>query len=81
MLNRDQIRVNSDKTPYEPWKGRLTSVKHLKVFGNKFYIKIKKDDLGKFDFRVDGGILPRCSSKRKGYKCNIKYTKKDSRIH
>ena len=27
ILNRAQIRVNSSKTPYEIWKGRLVTIK------------------------------------------------------
>jgi hypothetical protein len=33
------LRNNSDKNPYELWKGRPTNVKHFRVFGRKFYIK------------------------------------------
>jgi hypothetical protein len=33
------LRNNTDKTPYELWKGRPTNVKHFKVFGSKCYIK------------------------------------------
>jgi hypothetical protein len=29
------LRNNTDKTPYEIWKGRATNVKHFKVFGSK----------------------------------------------
>jgi transposase InsO family protein len=32
ILNRGHIRINSDKTPYELWKGRPTSVKHFNNF-------------------------------------------------
>jgi hypothetical protein len=35
------LRNNTDKTPYELWKGRPTNVKHFRVFGSKFYIKEK----------------------------------------
>ena len=36
-LNRGQIRVNKDKTPYELWYGRPTLVKYFKVFGSNCY--------------------------------------------
>jgi hypothetical protein len=42
ILNRGKIRVNNDKTPYELWKGRPTTVKYFKYFGSKCYIK--RDD-------------------------------------
>ena len=35
IQNRRQLRVNSDKTPYELWFGRPTSVKYFRVFGSK----------------------------------------------
>ena len=53
ILNRGQLKVNKDKTPYELWNGRPASVKHFKVFGSKCYIKRNEDDLGKFDSRTD----------------------------
>ena len=35
VQNRGQLRVNSDKTPYELWFVRPTSVKYFRVFGSK----------------------------------------------
>jgi transposase InsO family protein len=35
ILNRGQLRINSNKTPYELWFGRAPSVKYFKVFGSK----------------------------------------------
>jgi hypothetical protein len=32
ILNRGQIIVNNNKTPYELWKGRPRTVKYFKVF-------------------------------------------------
>ena len=57
ILNRRQLRVNKDKTHYELWHGRPTSVKYFKVFGSDCYIKRNEDDLGKFDSRDDEGIF------------------------
>ena len=48
---------NTDKTPYEVWKGRPTNVKHFRVFGSKCYIKREDGRMGKFDSLVDKGIL------------------------
>jgi transposase InsO family protein len=45
IQNRGMLRNNSDKTPYELWKGRPTNVKHFRVFRRKCYIK-----------REDGGL-------------------------
>jgi hypothetical protein len=60
---------NTDKTLYEIWKGRPANVKHFRVFGSKCYIKREDGRMGKFDTRVDKGILVGYSSTRKSYKC------------
>ena len=39
ILNRGQLRVNKDNTPYGLWYGRQASVKYFKVFGSNCYIK------------------------------------------
>jgi transposase InsO family protein len=69
IQNRVMFRNNTDKTPYELWKGRPTNVNHFRVFGSKCYIKREDDRMGKFDSRVDKGILVGYSSTRKEYKC------------
>jgi hypothetical protein len=61
------VRNNTDKTPYELWKGRRTNVKHFRVFGSKCYIKREDGRMGKFESRVDKGILVCYSSTRKAY--------------
>jgi hypothetical protein len=67
---------NTDKTPYELWKGRPTNVKHFRVFGSKCYIKREYGRMGNFDSRVDKGILFGYSSTRKAYKCyNLRLNK------
>jgi hypothetical protein len=70
------LRNNTDKTPYELWKGRPTNVNHFRVFGSKCYTKIEDDKIGKFDSRVDKGVLVGYSSTRKTYKCyNLRLNK------
>jgi hypothetical protein len=56
ILNRGMLKRNSDKIPYELWKGRPKNVKHFKVFGRKFYIKREDGRIGKLDSRVDNVI-------------------------
>ena len=68
ILNRVLLRNNADKTPYELWKGRPANVKHFRVFGSKCYIR-RDNRIGKFDSRIDEGILLGYSSKSKAYKC------------
>ena len=57
ILNRGQLRVNKDNTPYELWYGIPASIKYFKVFGSNCYIKRNGDDLGKFDSRTDDGVF------------------------
>jgi hypothetical protein len=76
IQNRVILRNNTDKTPYELWKGRPTNVKHFRVFGSKFYIKREDVKMRKFDSRVDKGLLVGYSSTRKTYKCyNLRLNK------
>jgi hypothetical protein len=63
------LRPNHDKTPYELWFGRPTSLKHFRVFGSKCYIKNDEDNLGKFDLRSDEGIFLGYSPNNKAYIC------------
>jgi hypothetical protein len=70
------LRNNTDKTPYKLWKGRPKNVKHFRVFGSKCYIKREYGRMGKFDSRVEKGVLVGYSSTRKAYKCyNIRLNK------
>ena len=67
IMNRGFLRSKTDKTPYKLWTGRVTNVRHFKIFGSKCYIK-REDKIGKFDSRVDEGVFVGYSSKRKAYK-------------
>jgi hypothetical protein len=76
IQNRVILRNNTEKPPYELWKGRPTNVKHFRVFGSKCYIKREYGRMGKFDSRVDKGVLVGYSSTRKAYKCyNLRLNK------
>ena len=63
------LRPNNDKTPYELWFGRHASIKHVKVFGSKCYIKNNDEHLGKYYDRADEGIFLGYSTNSKGYTC------------
>jgi hypothetical protein len=57
-------------------------VKHFRVFGSKCYIKREDGRMGKFDSRVDKGVLVGYSSIRKAYKCyNLRLNKFVERIN
>lgn len=62
------MRAKHNKTPYELWKGKPTTIKYFRIFGSPCYIK-REDNLGKFDARADEGIFLGYSSKSKAYKC------------
>jgi hypothetical protein len=51
------LKNNTDKTPYDLWKGRPTNVKYFRVFGSKSYIKREDGRMGGFDSCADKGIL------------------------
>jgi hypothetical protein len=57
IVNREQLRFNHDKTPYELWFDRPTSIKHIRFFWRNFYIKRDDHNLGKFGLRSDEGIF------------------------
>jgi transposase InsO family protein len=65
IQNRVMLRNNTDKTPYELWKGKPTNVNHFRVFGSKCYIKREYGRMGKFDSRVEKGVLVGYSRTRK----------------
>ena len=76
IQNKVMLINNTDKTPYKLWKGRLENVKHFRVFGSKCYIKREDGRMGKFDSRVDKGVLVGYSSTKKSYKCcNLRLNK------
>ena len=69
VQNNRQLKVNSDKTPYELWFGRPTQAKYFRVFGSKCYIKRDDDTLGNFESIIDEGIFLGYSSTKKAYIC------------
>jgi hypothetical protein len=82
IQNRVILRNNTDKNPCELWKGRPTNVKQFIVFGSKCYIKREDEKRGKFDCRVDKGVLVGYSSTRKAQKCyNLRLNKVVERIN
>jgi hypothetical protein len=69
ILNKAHPMPHSDKTPYELWLGKPYSIKHLKVFGSKCYIKNNDENIGKYDDRDNEGILLGYATNSKGYRC------------
>jgi hypothetical protein len=76
IQNKVMLKNNTDKMRCELWKGRPTNVKHFRFFGSKCYIKREDGKMGKFESRVDEGVLVGYSSTRKSYKCyNLRLNK------
>ena len=69
ILNRGELRINNNKTPYELWYGKSPSAKYFKVFGSRCYFKKLDEKLGKFDVRSDEGIFLGYASIMKAYIC------------
>jgi len=57
IINRVYLRPETNKTPYEIWRGKKPTVKYFRTFGNKCYILRDKENLGKFDTKSDEGIF------------------------
>jgi len=58
VMNRVLIRPILKKTPYELFNGRKLNISHLRVFGcSCFVLNNGKENLGKFDEKVDLGIF------------------------
>ncbi|KAI3672840.1 hypothetical protein L6452_38940 [Arctium lappa] len=57
-----------NKTAYELFHGRKSSIKFLHIFGCQFFILNNRDTLGKFDPKADDGIFLRYSSISKEYR-------------
>ena len=63
-------------------EGRPTNVKHFIVFGSKCHIKREDGRMGKFESRVEKGVLVGYSSTRKAYKLyNLRLNKVVERIN
>jgi hypothetical protein len=69
ILKKSHLRPHSDKTPYELWFVRPTSIKHFKIFGSKCYIKNNDENIGKYDDMFDEGIFLGYATSSKGYRC------------
>ena len=58
ILNRALIRPIHKKTPYELWHDRKSNIGYFHIFRCKcFFHNNKKDNLGKFDAKVDEGKI------------------------
>ncbi|KAJ9557555.1 hypothetical protein OSB04_012169 [Centaurea solstitialis] len=66
--NRSLIVKRFRRTPYELFRNRKPSIKHLHIFGCVCYIQNNKYNLGKLDSKCDDGIFLGYSSISKNYR-------------
>jgi hypothetical protein len=57
IINRVYLRPETNKTPYEIWRGKKPTVKYFRTFGSRCYILRDRKNLGKFDLKSDEGIF------------------------
>jgi len=75
IINRVYLRLETNKTPYEIWRGKKPTVKYFKTFGSKCYILQDRENFGKFDFKSDEGIFLGYSINSRAYRIFNKRTK------
>jgi hypothetical protein len=64
----------TNKTPYEIWRGKKPTVKFFKISGSKCYILRDRENLGKFDTKSDEGIFLGYSTNSRAYRVFKKRT-------
>ena len=67
-LNRVYFRPDSKKTPYELWSGKKSIVKYFRIFGSDCYILRDRENLEKFDAKIDRGFFLGYSSTSRAYR-------------
>jgi hypothetical protein len=74
IINMVYSRPETNKTPYEIWRGKKPTVKYFKTFGSKCYILRDRENLGKFDSKSDEGIFLGYSTNSRAYRVFNKRT-------
>ena len=74
VLNKVLVRPILKKIPYELWKNKKPNISYFKVFGCKCFILNTKDNLGKFDAKLDVGIFLGYSNSSKAFRVFNKRT-------
>jgi hypothetical protein len=74
IINRVYLRPETNKTPYEIWRGKKPTVKYFRTFGSRCYILHDRENLGKFDPKSDEGIFLGYSTNSRAYRVFNKRT-------
>jgi hypothetical protein len=74
IINRVYLRPETNKTPYEIWRGKKPTVKYFRTFRSKCYILRDRENLGKFDTKSDEGIFLGYATNSRAYRVFSKRT-------
>jgi hypothetical protein len=74
ILSIGYVRPETNKTPYEIWRGKKPTVKYFRNCGSKCYILRDRENLGKFDPKSDEGIFLGYSTNNCAYRVFNKRT-------
>jgi hypothetical protein len=74
IIDRVYLRPETNKTPYEIWRGKKPTVKYFRTFGSKCYILRDRENLRKFDPKSDEGIFLGYSTNSRAYRVFNKRT-------
>jgi len=70
------------KTPYELWRGKRSNISYFHLFGYECFILNTKDQLAKFDSKMDKGIFLGFSNTSNAYRVfNTKTLVVEESIH
>ena len=71
LLNRCPTKTVWNRTPFEAWNGRKSSVKYFKVFSNIAYAQVPKEKRHKLDESSEKSIFIRYSTMSRATGCTI----------
>jgi hypothetical protein len=74
IINTVYLRPETNKTPYEIWRGKKLTMNYFKTFGSKCYTLRDRENLGKFDTKSDEGIFLGYSTNSRAYRVFNKRT-------
>jgi len=74
IINRVYLRPETNKTPYEIWRGMKPIVKYFRTLRSRCYILRDRENLGKFQPKSDEGIFLGYSTNSHAYKVFNKRT-------
>jgi hypothetical protein len=74
IINRVYLRPETNKTPYEIWRGKKSIVKYFRTFGSRCYILRDRENLEKFDPKSNEGIFLGYSTNSHAYRVFNKRT-------